>query len=88
MFSQNGVSDLVDEEPKFAELIVVTEKSNPVLSKKVEELEDRLKELEKKEYELEDLKKVVNELEDLKKVVNELEDLKKVVNELRNSFCE
>ena len=52
VYSQNGVSSVSKEEPKFAEITVVTKESNPVLSKRVEELEQ----------ELEGLKKIVNEL--------------------------
>ena len=53
VFSENGVSDLVEEEAKYAEIIVVTTESNPVLSKRVEELE----------YEVEDWKHRVEGLE-------------------------
>ena len=56
VFSQNGVSDLVEEEPKYAEIIVVTTEGNPVLTKRSQELEHELEDLKHK---LEDLEKFV-----------------------------
>ena len=63
VFSQNGVSDLFEEAPKFAEIRVVTTESNPVLSKRVEELE----------HEVEDLKHNVERVDELE---HQVEDLK------------
>jgi len=60
VFSENGISDLVEEEPKFAEIRVVTTESHPVLSKRLEELEledwKHERELEHLKHQLEDLK--------------------------------
>ena len=56
VFSLNDVSDLVEEEPEYAEIVVVTTESNPVLSERVKELEQELVDLK---HELEDLKKFV-----------------------------
>ena len=50
IFSQNGVSYLSEVEPEYTEIIVVTTESNPVLSKKVEELEHELDDLKKYVY--------------------------------------
>ena len=39
VFSLNGVSGLVEEEPRYAEILAVTAENKPVLSSRVEELE-------------------------------------------------
>jgi len=54
VFSLNGVSDLVKEEPESAEIVVVTIENKPVHSNRVEELE----------LEVEDLKRKVDRLID------------------------
>jgi len=60
VFSENGVSDLVEEEAKYAEIIVVTTESNPVLSKRVKELEHEVEDWKQK---VEDWKQKVEGLE-------------------------
>ena len=45
IFSENGASSHSEEEPEYAEIIVETTESNPVLSKRVEELERELDDL-------------------------------------------
>jgi len=61
VFSQNGVSDLVEEEPQYAEIIVVTTESNPVLSKRVYELEHELEDLKHKQEDLENFVKMISD---------------------------
>ena len=56
VFSLNGVSDIVEEEPEYSEIVVITTESNPVLSKRVKELEQELVDLK---HELEELKKFI-----------------------------
>ena len=61
VFSLNGVSDLVEEEPKYAEILAVTTENKPVLSSRVEELELEVEDLK---LDIEDLKRKVDRLID------------------------
>ena len=61
VFSLNGVSDLAEKEPGYAEILVVTTEDNHVHSSRVEELELEVEDLK---LDIEDLKRKVDRLID------------------------